>query len=63
MKAVTSKMDSTTFTSFDKHGVQRKVLVPGGVGIAAGVRTEVSDADAEFLSSHKMFKDIRHAAS
>lgn len=47
--------------------IQRFVLVRGGGGIAtrgfgqvytpAGVRTEVSDADAEFLANHKMFKE------
>jgi hypothetical protein len=47
--------------------VQKKVLVRGGAGVASqgngpniytpqGVRTEVSDEDAEFLSNHGIFK-------
>ncbi len=47
--------------------LRKSVLVRGGAGVALGgmgriytphgMRTEVSDEDAEFLSNHKMFKE------
>jgi hypothetical protein len=56
-KVVISKLDAdTNYETRDGDSV-RSVLVRGGVGFATrdGVRTEVSDEDAEFLAKHGQF--------
>lgn len=58
-KFVISKLDADTAYQTRDGDAVRRVLVRGGVGIAVrrdGVRTEVSDDDAEFLAQHAHFK-------
>jgi len=72
MKYVISTLTADNrYAGWTKSGgvnmIERSVVVRGGAGIAlagggrnvvtpAGVRTEVSDADAEFLAAHEHFK-------
>jgi len=71
MKSVISTLAADTrytkwVTQAGLNTVERSVLVKGGAGVAVrgggkdtprGMRTEISDEDAEFLSNHNQFKD------